>query len=400
MHIIIIGGGAAGFFAAANIPKGHQITLLEKSGKVLSKVLVSGGGRCNVTHHAFEIAKLIPAYPRGEKVLRQAFKTFQPKDTIDWFAKRGVELHTEADGRMFPTTNNSETIVDCLYEAAIKNGTSIQLHTHVDSIVPENYGFTIHLQNGEQLHADKVICAMGGSAMLKHYEALENNGLAIIPPVASLFTFNTINKQTAELMGISVASATVEIIGLKEKSSGAVLFTHWGFSGPAVLKLSALAARFLKEKEYRYSIKINWTGNEHQDAVYNHLINLKKENNRTLLKNMSLYELPKRMFLYFIEQLALPLDTPFAELSHKHLALLSAKLTTDTYPCQGKTTFKEEFVTCGGVSLSEIHHQTMESKQFPGLYFAGELLDIDGVTGGFNFQSAWTTAWLAAKAIG
>ncbi len=400
MQIIIIGGGAAGFFAAANIPRGHNITILEKTNKLLSKVLISGGGRCNVTHSAFELNELLPCYPRGNKDLRPGFKTFMPVDTIAWFEARGVKLHTEADGRMFPTTNRSQTIADALYNAAIENGAIVKQNTGVEAIIPHpEGGYTLSLEDGSTLYGHKVICAMGGHSMARHYSIFDDLIAEVIPPVASLFTFNTIDKSTSTLMGLAVPNATISIQGLKDKSTGPVLFTHWGFSGPAVLRLSALAARYLKEREYRYIININWTNAPHQDALYKQLIDIKAENMRTLVKNMDLFELPKRLWLHFLEVTKTPLDIPFSELSHKHLASLSQKLADDTYPCQGKTTFKDEFVTSGGISMKEINLDNMEHKTHKGLYFVGEVLNVDGITGGFNFQAAWTTAWLAAKDI-
>jgi predicted Rossmann fold flavoprotein len=403
---IAIGGGAAGFFAAITCAIAHphvQVTLLEASRHPLAKVRISGGGRCNVTHHCFDPAQLAQYYPRGGKALRGAFTRFQPKDTIAWFESRGVRLKTEADGRVFPVSDNSETIVDCLMEAARQAGVRLRTGTPVKSIRKSTgeSGFAIELKSGEVLAGDRVLIATGSNPL--GYRWAKALGHSIESPVPSLFTFNLRDPRLQNLAGVSSDQACVRLLDTgktKIEQTGALLITHWGLSGPAILKLSAWGARVLYDHHYRLPLLINWLPQYHPEAIRQSLLTLKSEQPRHKLYSYSPFPLPKRLWQNLIAFLGIDQQLAWAELSNKVLNQLVQELTQGRYEIQGKGVFKEEFVTCGGIKLKEVDFKTMESKICPGLYFAGEILDIDGVTGGFNFQNAWTTAWLAGQAMG
>lgn len=405
-QIIVIGGGAAGFFAAINVAEMHpdyRVIILEKSNKLLSKVRVSGGGRCNVTNHTFEISELVKNYPRGAKEIRQVFSRFAVQDTINWFEKRGVKLKAEPDGRMFPVTDNSETIIDCFLSEAQRLNLKINLEEEVLSIVACHQTSnikhqTIEVQTSKQTYlADAVICSSGGHNQKKNYSFIEKAGHSISPLIPSLFTINLKNEGITELMGLSVKNATVKVEGTKHHYTGPVLITHWGFSGPAVLKLSAFAAKDFFEKDYNACILINWTGDLNGELVSSELAGYMSE--KSLMVNTPLFEIPKRLWEYILLRAELPMNKPWTELGKKQLNKLAQVLCNDRYEMRGKTTFKEEFVTSGGVNLKEIDFKTMQSKIVPNLYFCGEVLDIDGITGGFNFQNAWSTAFVAASSI-
>lgn len=402
-QICIIGGGAAGFFAAVNIAGLNpelNVTILEKSAEVLSKVRVSGGGRCNVTHHCFDPNQLSKFYPRGGKMLRWAYEEFQPRDTVRWFGDRGVPLKTEEDGRMFPVTDNSATIIQCLLNEAKKQQVEIRIKTRVDQIDPiENSRFRLHLHKQRSIEADAVVIATGGFNRANAYNWLKELGHSIHPPVPSLFTFNFRNKIFSDLAGISVENVSIHIKNSSFTETGPVLITHWGFSGPSVLKLSAWAARYLNEKEYRYEIEVNWLHPLNEEEVRQKLLRLRESHSKKKITNQDHFPFPARLWERFIELASIHSQKRWAELSNKELYELTQQLVHGSYDIQGKTTYKEEFVTCGGIPLKEINPNTMESKKQPGIYFAGEVLDIDGVTGGFNFQASWTTGWIAAKAI-
>jgi len=401
MKIVIIGGGAAGFFAAINTaefnPKA-KITLIEKSNKLLQKVLVSGGGRCNVTHACFDNGLLVKSYPRGEKELRSAFAKFTTTDTIEWFKKRGVILKTEEDGRMFPITDDSETIANCLLSEAERLGIEIKLQVTVKEIIPGEKGFNLNTDKGE-ISSDKLVIATGGNPKSDSYNWLRNIGHTIVPPVPSLFTFNIQHKELTKLMGISVPNARIRVAGSKLQTEGPLLITHWGLSGPAILKASAWGARLLNEKDYDFTILVNWLYKYQEDDLREELLFQKENLAPKLVVNTNPLQLPKRLWEYFLQKANISETTRWADANKKQLNTLVQILLRDEYQVKGKTTFKEEFVTCGGVSLKEIDFATMQSKKVPGLYFSGEVLDIDGITGGFNFQSAWTTGWLAARDI-
>ena len=402
--IIIIGGGAAGFFAAITAAMTHShasITLLEAGREFLTKVRISGGGRCNVTHHCFEPSQLVQYYPRGGKALRGAFSRFQPKDTIAWFKSRDVTLKTEADGRMFPITDDSATIANCLLETAKEYGVNLRPNSPVKSLQKIENQFWVELKNGEILKSDRVLIATGSNPM--GYRWAKELGHQVQEPVPSLFTFNIKDPRLTDLAGIAVENVRVSLVSSDQKKleqTGPLLITHWGVSGPAILKLSAWGARLLHDQNYQMPLIINWLPNYNRETLQAILLETKQSQPRKQILNFSPVEIPKRLWQSLVTFIGLDSKIVWADLSKKALNNLLIELLQGEYLIKGKGIFKEEFVTCGGVNLSEINFKTMESKKCPGLFFAGEVLDIDGVTGGFNFQSAWTTGWLAGQAIG
>jgi predicted Rossmann fold flavoprotein len=401
-NVIVIGGGAAGFFAAINLAlrkPDFQITILEKTNKLLSKVKISGGGRCNVTHYCFDNSELIKNYPRGNKELLQVFSRFNVKDTIEWFSNQGVDLKAEEDGRMFPVTDESQTIIDCFMQLAEKLNIKIQLQCDVHAIQKKEESFLI--KTGNQFYeADYIICATGGHNKIGSYDLLKNLGHTIDKPIPSLFTFNLPNEEIKkELQGISVKNAQVKIAGSKLNYHGPVLITHWGLSGPAVLKLSAFAAKEFHEVNYLSTILVNWAYPLKQHEVESLLLKFQKEKHKALPYSNSLFDLPKRLWEFLCSEAGIDNSKPWAELANKQLVKLADVISNSSYRMEGKTTFKEEFVTSGGINLKEVDFKTMQSKLVPGLFFCGEVLNIDGITGGFNFQSAWSTAWICASAV-
>ncbi|MEO0540861.1 MAG: NAD(P)/FAD-dependent oxidoreductase [Cyanobacteria bacterium P01_A01_bin.105] len=420
MRSVVIGGGAAGFFGAVTAALAHpawQVTLLEAGPAPLSKVRISGGGRCNVTHHCFDPALLVQHYPRGGKALRGAFSRFQPQDTIAWFAERGVLLKTEADGRMFPTTDDSHTIVSCLMQAAQEAGVRVRTRSPVAAVTQTQPAlahptfthptfahptFDVQLKSGERLGCDRVLLATGSSP--QGHRIAQSLGHRIEPPVPSLFTFNIKDAQLHDLKGLSVTPATLKLKleGIKKplEQTGPLLITHWGLSGPAVLKLSAWGARPLHQQRYRATVLVNWLPTLPDTEIRAALQQIKQVRSRQALTTHSLFDLPKRLWQYLLHRSDLDPQLTWANLSKKGLNRLVQELTNGTYAVAGKGVFKDEFVTCGGVRLKDVNFKTMESRRCPGLFFAGEVLDIDGITGGFNFQSAWTTGWLAGQSIG
>ncbi len=401
-QVIIIGGGAAGFFAAVNLKRmapSCEVTLLEKGNKLLSKVRVSGGGRCNVTHACFEDSVLVRNYPRGAKALRGAFSRFSTTDTVRWFEERGVPLKTEEDGRMFPRSDQSASIIDCLLAEADLLGVRIKMGADVKKISKQEDAYLIQLAGEGSLVADNLVIATGGFPKSESYAWLRELGHIIVPPVPSLFTFNVPGREITKLMGLSVPTALVRIEGSPLFSSGSLLITHWGFSGPAILKLSAWAARDLYERNYIFNIRISWLGELKEEEVRLRFADARANWNIRLVSGHPLFALPRRLWEHLVSEAGISSGTKWADLSKQQMNKLTANLLNDMYAVKGKTTFKEEFVTCGGIDLSEVDFRTMESRRCKGIYFAGEVLDIDGVTGGFNFQSAWTTGWIAAQAI-
>ncbi len=396
--IIIIGGGAAGFFAALSCGSTYpdaEITILEKTSKLLSKVKISGGGRCNVTHACFSVGALAKHYPRGEKFLKQAFHHFMPQDTIQWFEQRGVTLKTEEDGRMFPVSDNSQTIIDCFLEEAHRFGIKIKTQQDVKQILKrEEGGFLLKINKSEDLLADKLIVASGSGTQLRHFDWLRALGHSIEPPVPSLFTFNMPKETITELMGVVAEPILAKIQSTKLAQSGPLLITHWGVSGPAILKLSAWGARLLQEVNYDFKVQINWLMDKNEEAIRQELLNFKEESSQKKIKNFP-QTLPKRLWLFLLDKAQIDAEKEMQAISKAELNRLAATLSNDLYPVKGKTTFKEEFVTCGGLDLSQVNPKTMESKIVSDLFFAGEVLNIDGITGGFNFQAAWTTGYLA-----
>ncbi len=400
MHIVIIGGGAAGFFCAVNaaaLLPDATITILEKSSKWLSKVRVSGGGRCNVTNAIFDIGELVKKYPRGEKELRSPFHRFSPASTIDWFQQRGINLKKEDDGRMFPITDSSETIITCFLNEAEKYGVDILLNTAVDEMELMAGKFNL-ITNRGVLPADAVVVASGGNTGGKLEDSLIKLGHTFSASVPSLFTFNVPNHPINKLMGVSVPNARVKIVNTKLSELGPLLITHWGFSGPVVLRLSAWGARHLAQCHYCFQFSINWLNEASAEDIY---LALSKHKQQHQQKNILFYnfDLPKRLWKYLINECGLEDQLVWQNISKAQLQKLAARICNDTYQANGKTTFKDEFVTCGGINLKEIDFKTMESKLVKGLFFAGEIIDVDGITGGFNFQNAWTTAWIAANSI-
>ncbi|PCI96879.1 MAG: aminoacetone oxidase family FAD-binding enzyme [Flavobacteriales bacterium] len=398
--VIIIGGGAAGIFAAINIGASNpnlKIVVLEKTTKLLSKVKVSGGGRCNVTHACFDPKELVKYYPRGEKELLGPFHQFQPGDTIAWFADRGIELKIEDDGRMFPISNDSQTIIDCFLKEIEKYNIDIRYQSAVETINHSENAFNIQLQNGA-LTCNNLIIATGGFHKVEGYDFMKNLKHTIIPPNPSLFTFNLPKNDLLSLQGL-VSEVEIKILGSKFIDQGPLLVTHWGVSGPAVLKLSSWAARLLNEKNYEFDFMINWLPN-HNETSLKELFNSYKQNfgNKKVFNQLEL-DVPKKLKHFLLEKSNISSDLKWADVNKKQINKLIQLLTADIYPSKGKTTFKQEFVSCGGVKLNEINFKTMESKLVPKLYFAGEVLNIDALTGGFNFQNAWTTSWIAAQRI-
>lgn len=394
--IVVIGGGAAGFFgaitSAKTCPHSHVI-LLEKTRSLLTKVKVSGGGRCNVTHACFDPKELIKNYPRGSKELLGPFHQFQPQDTIEWFEARGVTLKTEDDGRMFPITDSSETIINCLQEEAKKTGVDIRLQQSIEKIEKKEQGFTIHFSSGETLTCDKILLATGSSQ--EGYRIAESLGHTIVPPVPSLFTFNIPDSPLSQLSGISVDPVLLKIEETNLKQQGPLLITHWGFSGPAALKLSAWGARILHKMEYKANLSINWLPKQENLSAY--FIRLKADSPHHNISLLNPPTIAKQLWKELLIKAQIDPHKKMKDLPDKHLLTLASFLQNDIYQIQGKTTYKQEFVICGGIALDEVNFKTMESKKCPGLYFAGEILDIDGVTGGFNFQNAWTTSWIAGS---
>jgi len=401
--VAVIGGGAAGFFTAVNAARLNlalRITIFEKSKEVLSKVRVSGGGRCNVTHHCFDPEQLSVRYPRGGNVLRWSFEQFQARDTVVWFESRGAKLKAEDDGRMFPVTDHSETIIQCLMEEARKYSVNIRKDTKVEKIEPlKNDGFRLNIANAKPEYFNSVVVATGGYNRENAYKWLKDLGHSIVAPVPSLFTFNFREKVFSDLAGISVEKAEVHIEGTRFTEQGSVLITHWGLSGPAVLKLSAWAARELNGREYRYTVRVNWLSPMTEQEVRQELQSLRESNARKQIAKQYRFPFPSRLWERFVRLAGINPEKRWADLSNKEIHNLKEQLVHARYQIQGKTTYKEEFVTCGGIPLNEVNPDTLESKLVPGLYFVGEVLDIDGITGGFNFQAAWTNGWLAAQAL-
>jgi predicted Rossmann fold flavoprotein len=401
-RIAVIGGGAAGFFAAITcaekLGKAGSVTLFEATPYLLAKVRISGGGRCNVTHSCFEPAELVKKYPRGGRELLGAFHRFQPRDTIEWFGSRGVATKTEEDGRMFPTTDDSATIVDCLMSAAARSGVNIRTSTPVRSVLRDGEAFRLTLGNGAAEDFDRLIVATGGNKSSGGLAIAESFGHTIVPPVPSLFTFHITDPRLADLAGISVEHAVVTAPGTKLRTDGPVLITHAGLSGPGILKLSAWGARDFAEKNYAFPIAIHWVPSHTRDSLVKTLSAVREQNARKQIATFSPVPMPQRLWERFVVAAGIPTTTPWAHVGNPALQALATQLTAAEFQVDGKSMFKDEFVTCGGVKLAEIDFKTMESRKCAGLHFAGEVLDIDGVTGGFNFQNAWTTGFLAGTA--
>jgi predicted Rossmann fold flavoprotein len=401
-QLIVIGGGAAGFFCAVNAARMNRdlkVTLLEKTGKLLSKVKVSGGGRCNVTHACFDIVEMSRRYPRGGNFVKKAFHQFFTNDTLQWFAERGVKLKEEADGRMFPVTDSSQTIIDCLLREAGRYDVTIEMHAVVTELNYDKQGFSVILENGKHVTADYVCVAAGGFSKPAMFDWLRHTGHSIASPVPSLFTFNLPGHPITQLMGVSIENARIKIAGTKLVQEGPVLITHWGLSGPAILRLSAWAARELAELNWNFSIVLNWLPQHDEQRLGKLFQQLRTEQASQKISGRSPVGLPQRFWLFLLEQASISLEWRWADLPSKAQNKLAGLLCNYHVVVKGKTTFKEEFVTAGGVSLNEIDPNTMMSRKIPHLFFAGEIMDVDGITGGFNFQHAWTSGFVAAKHI-
>lgn len=404
--MIIVGGGAAGFFAAINAAekakknnRNVSIQILESSGQVLKKVRISGGGRCNVTHHQFDVRRFCENYPRGSKELLSAMQQFQARDTVQWFSHRGVRLVAEDDGRMFPDTNDSETIIQCFLDEADRLGVKVSLNHSVSSIEKDEHGlFTVHLSSGNSLQANSVMLATGSSQ--GGYQLAKSLGHTITPLAPSLFSFKISDRLLTDLLGLSFANAEMKL-SIPEapvfKQSGPLLITHWGLSGPAILKISAWAAREMMKANYKAKLTVNWLGHKNREETVALLRQLKDQNLKAQIANGYPSQLPKRFWVKVLHKAGVPEDKKWADISNKELNALVEILFATEFDVLGKNRYKDEFVECGGVELKEINFKTMESKTCPHLFFAGELLDIDGITGGFNFQNAWTGAWIAAQ---
>lgn len=402
-RLVVVGGGAAGFFCAVNAARLYpslEVMILEKSNHLLSKVRVSGGGRCNVTHACFSIAEMIKKYPRGASFLKKAFHHFFTSDTIAWFKERGVEIKTESDGRMFPVSNTSQTIIDCLMQEANQYGVTILMNREVKEIVKKDNGFNLLFSNHSIIETDFLCIASGGYPKSLQFEWLTKIGHTVESPVPSLFTFNMPGNPITALMGIAVEKVQVKIGGSKLVEDGPMLITHWGMSGPAILKLSAWGARELAAKNWQFGMIINWLPIYTEQTLKEKFQQVRFDIAAQKISNRNPFSLPQRLWDYLLQQSGVNENIRWADLPAKEQNKLIKNICAQEFSVNGKTTFKEEFVTSGGISLDEVDHASMQSKIVPNLFFAGEVLNIDGVTGGFNFQNAWTTAWIAAQAIG
>lgn len=400
INVAVIGGGAAGFFAAIRVGEVYpeaNVELLESTGKILSKVKVSGGGRCNVTTSAPDMGALIDGYARGARQLKGLFHRFENHDAMAWFEGRGVRLYAQDDGRVFPVSDDSQTIVDILIEEARNYGVQVRMNSKVTSLAQQPSGHWKLTIGGEDRTFDKVIVCTGGSPKRSGLEWLEDMGHKIVDPIPSLFTFNMPNETITELMGLSVPNAEVTVLGTKLRSSGPLLITHWGMSGPAVLKLSAWGARELSSLSYKFKARVRWSADHGEEDIRTALQKMVDDARTKSVGKQIPLGIPRRLWTYLMEKCTVNPESNWGELGKKSINRLVEILMNDTYSVSGKTTFKEEFVTCGGVDLRSVNMKTMESKVAPGIYFAGEILDIDGITGGYNFQAAWTTAYVAGE---
>lgn len=402
MKCAIIGGGAAGFFSAVTLAQKNpdaDISIYDSSKQFLRKVKISGGGRCNVTHSCFEPKELALHYPRGEKELKGAFYTWQPMDTVDWFEDRGVQIKTEDDGRMFPVSDNSQSIIDCLHRQVVKNGVVLCEGVGVKSLLHEEEQFTLGFSNGRSERFDRVCVATGSMKSSSLTTSLEKLGHTIEPLAPSLFAFDITDERLKELAGISLENVSVRVKSNGKSQTGPILITHRGLSGPAILKLSAWEARQLNESEYQFEIELNWLGGRTESDIQTFFARMRNQKGQQFVKSKLFDELPRRLWEKILSYVKIEGTLQWAQLPKKLEAQLIKELITATFQVRGKTMNKEEFVTCGGIRLKEVNFKKMESRVIPHLYFAGECLDYDGITGGFNFQGAWTTSYIAGTAM-
>lgn len=400
--LVVVGGGAAGFFCAVNAARMNpnlKVILLEKTNKLLSKVRISGGGRCNVTHALFDILEMSKRYPRGHNFVKKTFHQFFTTDTIKWFEERGVKLKAEEDGRMFPVSNSSQSIINCLMNEANIYGVEIRMNAEVKELKMDNGRWLIALSDNKAINADFVCVSAGGYPKAFMFQWLQQLGHTIAEPVPSLFTFNLPKHPITQLMGVSVADARVKIEGSKIAEEGPVLITHWGLSGPAVLRCSAWGARELAVRDYYFKANINWLPEHNEQSLKELFQTFRSAQSSKKLINHNFGHLPNRLWQFLLEQSGINNELRFADLPSKLENILIRNVVDYKVEVKGKTTFKEEFVTAGGINLSEVDANTMMSKKALNLFFAGEVLDVDGITGGFNFQNAWTSGWIAAKSI-
>ena len=402
MKCAIIGGGAAGFFSAVTLAQKNpdaDISIFDSSKQFLRKVKISGGGRCNVTHSCFEPKELALHYPRGEKELKGAFYTWQPRDTVDWFEERGVQIKTEDDGRMFPVSDNSQSIIDCLHRQVIKNGVVLCEGIGVKSLLHEEEQFTLGFSNGMSKRFDRVCVATGSMKSSSLTTSLEKLGHSIEPLAPSLFAFDITDERLKELAGISLENVSVRVKSNGKSQTGPILITHRGLSGPAILKLSAWEARQLNESDYQFEIELNWLGVRTESDLQTLFARMRNQKGQQLVKTKLFEELPRRLWEKILSSVKIEGTLQWAQLPKKLEAQLIKELITAIFQVRGKTMNKEEFVTCGGIRLKEVNFKKMESRVIPHLYFAGECLDYDGITGGFNFQGAWTTGYIAGTSM-
>jgi predicted Rossmann fold flavoprotein len=402
MRITIVGGGAGGFFAAIQAKEKHpnaEVQILEKTKKVLSKVRISGGGRCNVTNACESINELSLAYPRGGRQLRKLFGKFNNHHMMDWLKSKGVDLKIYPDKCVFPELNDSKVIIDLFMNECTRLGIKINYEQHIIGLEKDDNSYVLKTKSGKNIPTDKIIFALGGFPKKSSFQLFEDLGYKIESPVPSLFTFNMPHENTADIMGIVVEDAVAKIEGEKLEGKGPLLFTHWGMSGPAILMLSAWGARVLEERDYKFNVRINWLADAKEDDVRKMIVQKQESDPQKIIKNQNPFSLPNRLWIALLNKLEISPESKWIDLGKKSINKLLNIIINDSYQVEGKTTFKEEFVTCGGISLDNLNMKTMESKIHPGVYFIGEMTDIDGITGGYNFQACWTTAWTAANAI-
>jgi predicted Rossmann fold flavoprotein len=402
MRLVVIGGGAAGFFCAVNAARltpSLSVTIVERTSKLLSKVRISGGGRCNLTHACFEINDMSKRYPRGEQFVRKAFHRFFTNDTIEWFNSRNVPTKAEDDGRMFPASDSSETVIQCLLREASRYNVEIRMNRDVKELQRFESGWRLTFADGYTEEAEFVCIATGGQPKANMFDWIHRLGHSIEEPVPSLFTFNMPGHDITALMGVSVLDGNVKITSSKLSQRGPILITHWGLSGPAVLKLSAWGARELAEKKYEFSVQVNWLPKYSEETFRAALLEQKASTPMQQVYSRNSFGLPQRLWQFLVGKSEINETTRWVELPLVKLNRLVRYVTAFEISVKGKTTYKEEFVTAGGVLLNEVNVQTMESKKQPNLFFAGEILNVDGITGGYNFQHAWTSGFIAAEEI-
>lgn len=404
--VLVVGGGAAGYFgaiAAARARTGLRVLVVERGSQPLSKVRISGGGRCNVTHACFEPRPLSSRYPRGARALLSAFSRFQPADTVQWFESRGVPLKTEPDGRMFPVSDRSESITECLEREAASLEIQVRIRCGAESLEPsmggDGWDVLLSGPRGGRVHARSVLVATGGWKSGGLAETLSSLGHEILSPVPSLFTFHISDSWVRELAGLAVVEAEVSVMGTNLREKGPVLFTHWGLSGPAILRLSAWGARTLNEMDYRFGLRVRWCGDSGEEQIMAEFQQMRQHQPGKTVANTPLFKLPARLWERLVESAGIFGEERWNRLSRSSAIALANVLLRTELPVSGKSMHKDEFVTCGGISLKQVDFKTMESRVCPNLYFAGEVLDLDGITGGFNFQAAWTTGWIAGQAM-